>query len=155
MKTDIILRINDNLHIVGNRVISYDTEVALIKEDAIYAYGRYSRTTGKQLSRVSTAIGKPLIVPNHKAEFDRYEMGWVPDLRIPDAVSPESSRKILAWMGTGYDILNATAAAWSTIKPIDRERALDKIVDKSAFNELITFYSGLINLGLAKDPVQC
>lgn len=151
----ITLRINDNLHIVGNRVISYETEVALIKEDSIHAYGRYSRTTGKQLGNLSRLVGRKLIVPNSRAEFDKYEQGWVPDLRIPDAISPESSRKILAWMGTGYDIVNATAAAWSTIKPIDRKRALDKVVGKSAFNELITFYSGLINLGLAKDPIQC
>lgn len=151
----ITLRINDNLHIVGNRVISYETEVALIKEDAIYAYGRYSRTTGKQLGNLSRLVGRNLIVPNSRAEFDKYEQGWVPDLRIPDSVSPDSSRKILAWMGTGYDIVNATAAAWSTIKPIDRERALDKVNDRESFMELVNYYTGLINCGLAQSPVQC
>jgi len=149
----ITLRINDNLHIVGNRVISYETEVALIKEDAIYAYGRYSRTTGKQLSNLSGQVSRKLIVPTNRAEFDKYMQGWVPDLRIPDAISPESSRKILAWMGTGYDISNATAAAWSTIKPIDRERALTNIVDKPAFNELVNYYTGLLNIGLVIEPV--
>ena len=151
----ITLRINDNLHIVGNRVISYETEVALIKEDAIYAYGRYSRTTGKQLGNLSRLVSRKLIVPNNRAEFDKYEQGWVPDLRLPDAISPDSSRKILAWMGTGYDIRNATAAAWSAIKPIYRERALTKIVDKPAFNELVNYYTGLLNIGLAIEPVQC
>jgi hypothetical protein len=151
----ITLRINDNLHIVGNRVISYETEVALIKEDAIYAYGRYSRTTGKQLGTLSRQVSRKLIVPNNKAEFDKYEQGWVPDLRIPDAISPDSSRKILAWMGTGYDIVNATAAAWSTIKPVDRKRALANVVDIQAFNELVNYYTGLLNLGLATAPIQC
>ena len=151
----ITLRINDNLHIVGNRVISYDTEVALIKEDAIYAYGRYSRTTGKQLGKLAILIGRKVIVPNNRAEFDKYEQGWVPDLRIPGAISPDSSRKILAWMGTGYDIRNATAAAWSTIKPIDRERALDKISDMPSFMELVNYYTSLINIGLAVEPAQC
>lgn len=148
----ITLRINDNLHIVGNRVISYETEVALIKEDAIYAYGRYSRTTGKQLGNLSRLVSRKLIVPNNRAEFDKYEQGWVPDLRLPDAISPDSSRKILAWMGTGYDIANATAAAWPAIKLIDRERALGKVNDRESFMELVNYYTGLLNIGLATAP---
>jgi len=155
----ITLRIDDNLHLVGNRVISYETEVALIKEDAIYAYGKYSRTTSKQLGYLSRLVGRKLLyaLPSQKipAGFYKYWKGCVPDLRIPDSVSPDSSRKILAWMGTGYDIVNATAAAWSTIKPVDHERALSKVKDRESFMELVSYYTGLINCGLAQSPVQC
>jgi hypothetical protein len=154
MKQEIILRINPHLHIVGNKVISYETEVALIKESGVHEYAKYSRTTGKHIGKVASLLGKPVIRAKARGEFDRFDMGCVPDLRLPDAVSEDGSRKILAWMGTGYAQTDACAAAWATLKPIDRSRIIMVIDDVDSFKETISYHQGLINLGLAPE-LQC
>ena len=81
-------------------------------------------------------------------------MGCVPDLRLPDAVSEDGSRKILAWMGTGYAQTDACAAAWSSLKPIDRSRIIMKLDEVDSFKEKVSYFEGLINLGLMVE-LQC
>jgi hypothetical protein len=148
MKQEIILRLNPHLHIVGNKVISYETEVALIKESGVHEYAKYSRTTGKHIGKVASLLGKPVIRAKARGKFDRFGMGCVPDLRLPDAVSEDGSRKILAWMGTGYAQVDACAAAWSSLKPIDRSRIIMKLDEVDSFKEKVSYFEGLINLGL-------
>ena len=69
MKFNLNLKLSPNLHIAGDRIISYDTHVATIHFDPslspsiknkIVAFGKYSRTTGKHVARVATLLGVPI-----------------------------------------------------------------------------------------------
>ena len=50
-------RYKENLHIDGDRVISYTTHVATIEGDTLRVLGYWSRTTTKHVNYVATELG--------------------------------------------------------------------------------------------------
>ena len=62
---DLVLKISNNLHTIGTKVISYETYVADIKlgpkgldrRVRVIADGKFSRTTTKQLSQLAALLG--------------------------------------------------------------------------------------------------
>ncbi|CAB4154975.1 hypothetical protein UFOVP1307_72 [uncultured Caudovirales phage] len=50
-------RYKKNLHIDGDRVISYTTHVATIEGDTLRVLGYWSRTTTKHVNYVATELG--------------------------------------------------------------------------------------------------
>ena len=57
---NITLRVKPNLHIEGDSIISYETEVARIHPDGIEVFGKYSRTTSKQITLLAEMLGLPI-----------------------------------------------------------------------------------------------
>lgn len=55
MKT--LNRYTQNLHIEGNKVISYTTHVATIEGDKLLIHGYWSRTTSKHINEVARVYG--------------------------------------------------------------------------------------------------
>lgn len=104
MKFNLNLKLSPNLHIAGDRIISYDTHVATIHFDPdlspsihnrIVAFGKYSRTTGKHIVRVATLLNVPIdYEKNEKQSFLKYMQGVVCN-PVEDYLSPEISRMLL------------------------------------------------------------
>lgn len=72
-----IFKVSNNLFIVDDRIISYETEVAVIDGDSINELGKFSRTTTKHIQKVSTLLGKRIIhaLSKTKPDFYKHEMG--------------------------------------------------------------------------------
>lgn len=72
-----IFKVSNNLFVVEDRIISYETEVAVIDGDSINELGKFSRTTTKHIQKVSTLLGKRIIhaLSKAKPDFYKHEMG--------------------------------------------------------------------------------
>jgi hypothetical protein len=72
-----IFKVSNNLFVVEDRIISYETEVASIDGDSINELGKFSRTTTKHIQKVSTLLGKRIIhaLSKTKPDFYKHEMG--------------------------------------------------------------------------------
>ena len=72
-----IFKVSNNLFIVDDRIISYETEVGVIVGDSINELGKFSRTTTKHIQKVSTLLGKRIIhaLSKTKPDFYKHEMG--------------------------------------------------------------------------------
>ena len=105
MKFNLNLKLSPNLHIAGDRILSYDTHVATIHFDPslspsihnrIVAFGKYSRTTGKHIVRVATLLNVPIdYEKNGKQSFLKYMQGVVCN-PVDNYLSPEISQMLLS-----------------------------------------------------------
>jgi len=75
---NLIYQLGENLFIKGDKVISYETHVASIKDNIIYEFGKFSRTTSKHISRVANILKLPVKTVNKNVAFFKYEMGIEP-----------------------------------------------------------------------------
>jgi hypothetical protein len=89
-------KLGNNIFLQGNKVISYETHVADIKEGYIEARGRYSRTTGKQISKVASTLKLNLHKSDKKGDFYRYEYGV--KFSIDNCLSEKISAFIIGYM---------------------------------------------------------
>lgn len=104
MKFNLNLKLSPNLHIAGDRIISYDTHVATIHFDPslspsihnrIVAFGKYSRTTSKHISRVAGLLGVPIDYEKEgEKSFLKYMQGVVCN-PIDNYLSPEIAAMLL------------------------------------------------------------
>ena len=113
MKFNLNLKLSPNLHIAGDRILSYDTHVATIHFDPslspsihnrIVAFGKYSRTTGKHIARVATLLGVPIdYIKDEKQVFFKYMQGVVCN-PVDNYLSPEISQMLLSnfWDQAGF-----------------------------------------------------
>jgi hypothetical protein len=72
-----IFKVSNNLFVVDDRIISYETEVAVIDEDSINELGKFSRTTTRHISKIATLLGKRIVpaLSKTKPDFYKHEMG--------------------------------------------------------------------------------
>ena len=113
----ITLKVANNLHIVGDRVISYETHVATIerkpsclqRRPVIRTNGKYSRTTGKHVSLVAELLGASIDRDPKRQDFWQFEYGV--RCSLPDSLSPAGSALVLRAMARGLDHEAALAAA--------------------------------------------
>lgn len=92
----LLLNPKQNLHIdlANNLVISYQTIVADIKEDRLVYRGKFSRTTSKHVSLVSSLLGLRLEGKSNKAiPFNWLEFGA--KIEMDNSLSPKNSEKFL------------------------------------------------------------
>ncbi len=87
---NLIYQLGENLFIKGNKVISYETHVASIKNNIIYEFGKFSRTTSKHISRVANILKLPVKTVNKNVAFFKYEMGIEP-FKMEGALSPKTA----------------------------------------------------------------
>lgn len=105
MKFNLNLKLSPNLHIAGDRILSYDTHVANIHFDSssspsthnkIVAFGKYSRTTGKHIARVATLLGVPIEYINEdRPAFFKYMQGVVCN-PVDNYLSPQIASMLLS-----------------------------------------------------------
>jgi hypothetical protein len=89
-------KLGNNIFLQGNKVISYETHVADIKEGCIKARGRYSRTTGKQISKVASTLKLSLHKSDKKEDFYKHEYGA--KFSIDNCLSEKISLFIIGYM---------------------------------------------------------
>ena len=98
----ITLKIAENLHVVGNNVISYDTKVAVIEGNSLVELGKYSRTTTKHIHKVTDLFGLNLIRSNkRKKDFYFHELGVKTNRE--NSIGPVASAKIAEVISSGVD----------------------------------------------------
>jgi len=89
------LELSPNLHIIGEKIISYETHVASIKKNCIESFGKFSRTTSKQIGSVASIIGLPIHHAYKDVPFYKYEQGVRCNGVVDEALSRDISLMIL------------------------------------------------------------
>ena len=103
-----IFKVSNNLFVVDDRIISYETEVASIDGDSINEGGKFSRTTTRHISKVASLLGKRIIPSKTKPDFYKHEMG----IRIDysNCVSPKATALIFEKIKNGIKLEIAIAS---------------------------------------------
>ena len=103
-----IFKVSNNLFVVDDRIISYETEVASIDDDFINERGKFSRTTTRHISKVASLLGKRIIPSKTKPDFYKHEMG----IRIDysNCVSPKATALIFEKIKNGIKLEIAIAS---------------------------------------------
>ena len=101
-------QISPNLRIEGDKVVSYSTVVARIKNNKLLVNGKYSRTTSKHICSVRHIMNLQLeYLSEDKQSFLRYEIGA--NCLRTDALSITVSTRILHGVHRGgKSLLEAT-----------------------------------------------
>ena len=89
-------KLGNNIFLQGNKVISYETHVADIKDGYIEARGKYSRTTGKQMGRVASTLRLKLHPSNKREDFYKHEYGA--KFSIDNCLSEKISTFIIGYL---------------------------------------------------------
>ena len=89
-------KLGNNIFLQGNKIISYETHVADIKEGCIEARGKYSRTTTKQISKVASTLGLALHSSDKRKDFWKHEFGA--KFSIDNCLSEKISTFIIGYM---------------------------------------------------------
>ena len=144
------LKIKNNLFLVGDRVISYNTEVARIKGDKIIANGTYSRTTGKHLSHLSGIAGMEVIRNTKRKVF--YQFGYGVRCEVDGAVSDKGSQLILSRAKELGGLEVAAASSFGELNRNDRAKVSTALNRKgysdARIKELSEGYRFLKEIGL-------
>jgi len=89
-------KLGNNLFLQGDKVISYETHVADIKDGHIQARGKYSRTTSKQISKVASILKLKLHSSDKREDFWKHEYGA--KFSIDNCLSEKISEFIIGYM---------------------------------------------------------
>jgi hypothetical protein len=130
MKFQPALQIAQNLFLVGNKVISYETHVAtlqfypteLSRRPVLMTKGKYSRTTTKHIHRVRQLLDASLVDQAERQAFYQFEFGA--QCKIPGSISPAGSSQIMEQLKLGNPIDVAVAVVASTLPKPDLKKIL-------------------------------
>jgi hypothetical protein len=114
------LRIKDNLHIVGDSIISYNTEVAIIEKSSIIRLGgTWSQNTGRHITLIAGMLKRPIIGNSKKKEsYDKLPYGV--KFRLDGAIGFAGSLKILQGRALGLSHMSSCVYAWPELSKRDR-----------------------------------
>ena len=130
MKFQPALQIAQNLFLVGNKVISYETHVATVqfyakelsRRPVLMTKGKYSRTTTKHIHRVRQLLDASLVDQAERQAFYQFEFGA--QCKIPGSISPAGSSQIMEQMKLGNPMEVAVAVVASTLPKPDLKKIL-------------------------------
>jgi len=113
----ITLKVANNLHIVGDRVISYETHVATIerkpvelqRRPIIRCNGKYSRTTSKHVNLIAELLEANRDLDPKRKDFWQFEYGA--QCSMPNSISPAGSALVVRAMANGLSEEAALTAA--------------------------------------------
>jgi len=106
--SEIWYKLSPNLFLDGNKVFSYNTHVAEIKENRLEVFGKYTRTTSKHIYHVSRIFDLPVeINKNKQKDFYKLPMGMAAVLPKEKCLSQKTSLFILGKLGP-----NPTRETW-------------------------------------------
>ena len=121
---ELILKIKDNLHIIGNRIYSYETEVASIGKHIITAYSTYSRTTGKHVNFISHLLNLPIVHSTRKkAAYSKLQYGA--RCKYAGSLSSKASISVVNELKSGANLMTACARCWNSMGNRDRSTVRD------------------------------
>ena len=72
-----IKKIKQNLHLIGDKVYSYETHVATIQGNNLVEHGKYSNTTTKHVSHVAKMLGLNIVRSSEKPSYNKLDYGAV------------------------------------------------------------------------------
>lgn len=155
MKFQPTLQIAQNLFLMGNRVISYETHVATVefysaelgRRPVLTTNGKYSRTTSKHIQRVRQLLDASFVDLTVKRSFYQFEFGA--QCKIPGSISPAGSSVILEQMKLGFPIQVAIAIAASLLPKADLKKVLQMTEDLPTLQNRIKRCMFLRDKGLA------
>jgi hypothetical protein len=152
---DLVLKISNNLHVVGTKVISYETYVADIKLGSkgldrrvrVIADGKFSRTTTKQLSQLADLLGARVESAHliHQL-FDRLQCGV--SIRIKGALSRDASRTIIKKLATGNSLHDSTVASIPSFNKTDLAKLLTYTEGNPKLKEQVETVLFLAKIGI-------
>lgn len=90
------LKIGNNLFLQGPKIISYQTHVGDIGIESIHSKGKFSRTTGKHLSKVASFLGLRIISSDDKPDFYKHEFGA--KFYLDDCLSERMSLHVISFL---------------------------------------------------------
>ena len=129
------LQIAQNLFLMGNKVISYETHVATVefypeslgRRPVLTTKGKYSRTTSKHIQRVRQLLDASFVDQTQKQAFYQFEFGAL--CKIPGSISPSGSSLIMERMKLGNPIEVAVAAVAMALSKSDLKKILQMAED--------------------------
>jgi hypothetical protein len=142
------LKIQDNLFLIGDRVISYSTEVGRIIGDSIQVYGKYSRTTTKHLVKLANELGLPLHYKSSERQFfDRYYYGA--KVKLDDVMSATASSTIMSIKKKySCSLIDACIIALGDLRWRDKEKCRRQLEEFGVDSQHVEDTLTLRNLGL-------
>jgi hypothetical protein len=106
--SEIWYQLSPNLFLDGNKVFSYNTHVAEIKENRLEVFGKYTRTTSKHIYHVSRIFDLPVEINKDKQkDFYKLPMGMAAVSPKEKCLSQKTSLFILGKLGP-----NPTRETW-------------------------------------------
>ena len=123
------IELKNNLFLIGDKVFSYETNVALIQDQRIVMLGKFSRTTTKQINWLSGLTGYPVVHDSRPGNYFKFYAG-VGRLTMRGCLSQNATKKMEPYLKTGFDFSDALFAAIADLTRKDRELArpmLEKI----------------------------
>jgi hypothetical protein len=119
MKTPVI-KVRENLFIQDSSIISYNTHVASIEENRIIQFGKFTRTTGKQISAIASMLKMRIQSNDERVGFFKLEFGAKCD--PGNCLSNKASKLAMEQMTLGKSFLQAMCIILKeSIKQDDRE----------------------------------
>jgi ornithine carbamoyltransferase len=142
------LQLGSNHFLLGDTIVSYETEVAKIRDGKIQPNGKYSRTTTKHLHSAAWLLGLEIdrAAPKQQAF---YELPYGTKTRRSEAITIGASRAILDTWRIVQDFDLAYALNWTSLNSMDRHRALEACEDEASFMLRVEQVQKLKSLGLA------
>ena len=64
-------KIKDNLYLVGNKVMSYETFVAEIRDGKLFENGKYSKTTSRHIKHIAEIFELTIVPSSEKPSFNK------------------------------------------------------------------------------------
>ena len=84
-----------NVHILGNKVISYQTHVGTIEGDKLLVFGKFSRSTHKHVHYVARTLELSIQMQSTEPQdFYKHHQGVSPH-KIDGSISPAMSKHLL------------------------------------------------------------
>jgi hypothetical protein len=135
MKFQPTLQIAQNLFLMGDKVISYETHVATVefyptslnRRPVLTTKGKYSRTTSKHIQRVRQMLDASLVDLAVKQSFYQFEFGA--QCKIPGSISPAGSSQIIEHLRQGNPMEVAVAMAAAVLPKSDQKKILEMADD--------------------------
>jgi hypothetical protein len=155
---NIILKIRENLHLVDNVIVSYETEVATISDKEIIVEGRFSRSTGKHVRLISALLNKPIRFNSTRTKtFDKLHYGA--RCRYSDSLSIKGSISVVEKIKSGCDVIQACWLSWNQLNSKDKLiiKAYWEYVNPGAkedFNKVINDILNLASIGLYQSSLK-
>ena len=121
-------KIKDNLWIHRDRVISYETEVARIKDNTLLVHGKFSRTTTKHIYEVARMFGFEIRNSGKGVSYYKYEQGVKCDAPAKVTLTKKIANILVEGHRKGLTELEALSEAKYTAREMEM---VNKILEQN------------------------
>jgi hypothetical protein len=129
----ITIELKPNLFLSDDRVISYSTEVARIKDNRIVMLGKYTRTTTKQVQWLANFFGHEITWNQKPGLFYQLPMGFG-RTSLSGALRSSISKRIVDYIKQGYDLTTATVVNYDRLSA-EEQRVVLPVLKRQGYSE--------------------